>query len=100
MSEKYIQIKGSGRERNIVQIVNDEHEEDPSTIVLETENKFRYGVSQRDFQKHYMLLSEWEEKKKKKKSNAEVVVNPQSKAPTSESPPSDARTRGEVPHKE
>lgn len=99
MSEKYIQTKGAGKGTTVVIVVDDEHEkhEIDNRIVLETENKFRYGISKRDFEKHYMLLSEWKEKEKKKNTG---VGDPQSVAPTSESPTSDARTRGEVPHKE
>lgn len=96
MSEKYIQTGGAGRGVTIVTIVEDEHEDNKNTIVLKTESKFRYGVSRRDFENHYMLLNEWEKEKKKNTG----VGDPSLIAPTSESPLSDARTRGDVPLKE
>ena len=104
MPEKYIQTKGAGKGTTVVKVVDDdEHEKDPNTIVLETDNKFRYGVSKRDFDKHYMLLSEWEEKERKRREKEKKntgVGDPSLIAPTSESPTSDACTRGEVPPEE
>lgn len=99
MSDKYIQTKGAGKGITIVTIVQDEHEDNKNIIVLETEGNFRYGVSRRDFENYYMLLNEWEIKQEKKKKNT-GVGDPSLIAPTSESPISDARTRGEVPLKE
>ena len=85
MSEKYIQIAGKSKGQ-IVEIV----EEEPNKIVVKGEHNFHYGVSKKDFEKYYMLLSEWEEKNKKAgKSDDKKKVEQ-----------SDASTRGEVPLKD
>jgi hypothetical protein len=57
MFEKYIQIDGKGKGTIVVNISEEEDK-----IVLRTERNFHYGVAKKDFEKHYMLLSEWEKK--------------------------------------
>jgi len=69
MEEKYIQIKGAGRNTNIVTIFKDEG----NKITLKTvSHNFEYSISKKDFEKRYKLLSEWEKEKEQKQEQEDI----------------------------